>query len=240
MLSTPELPNLAGVITLSDVKQKGSGSYAADYVPWAKVMQLLNENANGWLPELIKDHNGDLVHKAPNGTGYLCIQFVNGTYGTPVWTYAVMNNRNDAIAYEKISARDLADSHRRGICSAAAAFFSLGFELWAREEVAAAEQKVETQPEVQLQQSKPVGKKKGQPAPPRSSSAPTTVDTDGLIAKCMDLIQEKLDKTSQIGWIADKATKWNLDGDGPKLKQMTVDQLQSCIDELSAKSALKQ
>ena len=240
MLSTPELPNLAGVITLSDVKQKGSGSYAADYVPWAKVMQLLNEKANGWLPELIKDHNGDLVHKAPNGTGYLCIQFVNGTYGTPVWTYAVMNNRNDAIAYEKISARDLADSHRRGICSAAAAFFSLGFELWAREEVAAAEQKVETQPEVQLQQSKPAGKKKGQPAPPRGSSAPTTVDTDGLIAKCMDLIQEKLDKTSQIGWIADKATKWNLDGDGPKLKQMTVDQLQSCIDELSAKPALKQ
>jgi len=240
MLSTPELPNLAGVITLSDVKQKGSGSYAADYVPWAKVMQLLNEKANGWLPELIKDHNGDLVHKAPNGTGYLCIQFVNGTYGTPVWTYAVMDNRNSAIAYEKISARDLADSHRRGICSAAAAFFSLGFELWAREEVAAAEQKVETQPEVQLQQSKPAGKKKGQPAPPRGSSAPTTVDTDGLIAKCMDLIQEKLDKTSQIGWIADKATKWNLDGDGPKLKQMTVDQLQSCIDELSAKPALKQ
>ena len=50
MFSTPELPNLAGVITLSDVKQKGSGSYAADYVPWAKVMQLLNEKANGWLP----------------------------------------------------------------------------------------------------------------------------------------------------------------------------------------------
>ena len=72
MLSTPELPNLAGVITLSDVKQKGSGSYAADYVPWAKVMQLLNEKANGWLPELIKDTNGELVHKAPNGTG-ICV-----------------------------------------------------------------------------------------------------------------------------------------------------------------------
>ena len=53
MLSTPELPNLAGVITLSDVKQKGSGSYAADYVPWAKVMQLLNEKANGWLPDCL-------------------------------------------------------------------------------------------------------------------------------------------------------------------------------------------
>ncbi len=243
MLNTPELPKLAGVITLSDVKQKGSGSYAADYVPWAKVMQLLNEKANGWLPELITNENGDFVHKAPNGTGYLCIQFVNGTYTTPVWTYAVMDNRNSAIAYEKISARDLADSHRRGICSAAAAFFSLAFELWAREEVAAvSEQKVDPQPEVQLQQEtpKPADKKKGRPATPRGSSAPTTVDTDGMIAKCMDLIQQKLDKTQQIGWIADKATKWNLDADGSKLKQMSVDQLQSCIDELSAKPTLKQ
>ena len=243
MLSTPELPNLAGVITLSDVKQKGSGSYAADYVPWAKVMQLLNEKANGWLPELITNDNGDFVHKAPNGTGYLCIQFVNGTYTTPVWTYAVMDNRNNAIAYEKISARDLADSHRRGVCSAAAAFFSLAYELWAREEVAAAvDEKVETQPEIQLQQDapKPADKKKGRPAPPKESSATKTVDLDGQIAKCMELIQERLDRTAQVAWIADKATKWNLDGDGSKLKQMTFDQLQACIDELSAKPALKQ
>ena len=28
--TTPVFPNLAGVITLSDVKQKGTGSYAAD------------------------------------------------------------------------------------------------------------------------------------------------------------------------------------------------------------------
>jgi len=244
MIGTPALPNLAGVITLSDVKQKGSGSYAADYVPWAKVMQLLNEKANGWLPELIKDANGELVHKAPNGTGFLCIQFVNGNFGTPVWTYAVMDNRNQAIAYEKISARDLADSHRRGICSAAAAFFSLAYELWAREEVAAAsvDEKVETQPEIQLQQDapKPADKKKGRPAPPKESSATKTVDLDGQIAKCMELIQERLDRTAQVAWIADKATKWSLDGDGSKLKQMSFDQLQACIDELSAKPALKQ
>jgi len=244
MIGTPALPNLAGVITLSDVKQKGSGSYAADYVPWAKVMQLLNEKANGWLPELIKDANGELVHKAPNGTGFLCIQFVNGNYGTPVWTYAVMDNRNQAIAYEKISARDLADSHRRGVCSAAAAFFSLAYELWAREEVAAVavDEKVETQPEIQLQQDapKPADKKKGRPAPPKESSATKTVDLDGQIAKCMELIQERLDRTAQVAWIADKATKWSLDGDGSKLKQMSFDQLQACIDELSAKPALKQ
>jgi hypothetical protein len=205
-------------------------------------MQLLNEKANGWLPELIKDANGELVHKAPNGTGFLCIQFVNGNFGTPVWTYAVMDNRNQAIAYEKISARDLADSHRRGICSAAAAFFSLAYELWAREEVAAVAEKVETQPETQLQQDapKPADKKKGRPASPKESSATKTIDLDGQIAKCMELIQERLDRTSQVAWIADKATKWSLDGDGSKLKQMSFDQLQACIDELSAKPALKQ
>jgi hypothetical protein len=56
----------------------------------------------------------------------------------------------------------------------------------------------------------------------------------------MELIQQRLDRTQQVAWIADKATKWNLDGDGSKLKQMTFDQLQACIDELSAKPALKQ
>jgi hypothetical protein len=155
-----------------------------------------------------------------------------------------MDNRNNAIPFEKISARDLADSHRRGVCSAAAAFFSLGYELWARDEVAAnSPEKVETQPEIQLQQEapKPAAKKKGRPPePPKESSATPTVDTDGQIAKCMELIQQRLDRTQQVAWIADKATKWNLDGDGSKLKQMTFDQLQACIDELSAKPALKQ
>jgi len=244
MLSTPVYPNLAGVITLSDVKQKGSGSYAADYVPWAKVMMLLNEKANGWLPELVTNDEGGYVHKAPNGTGYLCIQFNNGNCYTPVWIYAVMDNRNNAIAYDKISARDLADSARRGICSAAAAFFSLAYELWARDEVAAnISEKVETQPEIQLQQEKPApvkaSKKKEQPSEPLPVPAETVVNEE-LIVRCMELIQQRLDRTAQVAWIADKATKWNLDGDGSKLKQMSTDQLQACIDELSAKPALKQ
>ena len=244
MLSTPVYPNLAGVITLSDVKQKGSGSYAADYVPWAKVMMLLNEKANGWLPELVTNDDGGYVHKAPNGTGYLCIQFNNGNCYTPVWIYAVMDNRNNAIAYDKISARDLADSARRGICSAAAAFFSLAYELWARDEIAAnASEKIETQPEIQLQQEKPApakaSKKKEQPSEPLPVPAETVVNEE-LIVRCMELIQQRLDRTAQVAWIADKATKWNLDGDGSKLKQMSTDQLQACIDELSAKPALKQ
>ena len=46
-----------------------------------------------------------------------------------------MDNRNNAIAFDKVSARDLTDSHRRCLCTAAAAQFGLAWQLWAREEV---------------------------------------------------------------------------------------------------------
>jgi hypothetical protein len=241
---TPVYPKLAGVITLSDVKQKGSGSYAADYIPWAKVMQLLNEHCNGWLPELIAADQGGPIHRAPNGTGYICIQFLKGDDATTVWPYAITDNRNNPIPFDKISARDLADSHRRGICSAAAAFFSLGFELWAREEVNASSESVQTQPETQLQEvPKPAPKprkKELEPAKlPSSADSEANIKQD-LIDNCVDLIQRKLDRTQQIAWIADKATKWDLDESGSKLAQMSVDQLQSCIDELGSKPDLKQ
>jgi hypothetical protein len=241
---TPVYPKLAGVITLSDVKQKGSGSYAADYIPWAKVMQLINQHANGWLPELISANDSCFVHKAPDGTGYLCIQFINGDITTPIWPFPITDARNNAIPYDKISARNLTDSHRRAICSMAAAFFSLGFELWAREEVAASVESVETQPETQLQEAaKPAPKQRKKD--PEPTKVPPSADSEanikqGLIDNCVDLIQRKLDRTEQIAWIADKATKWDLDESGSKLAQMSVDQLQSCIDELGSKPDLKQ
>lgn len=248
MTSTPVFPNLAGVITLSDVKQKGTGSYAADYIPWAKVMQLINQHANGWLPEMIAANDSCFVHRAPDGSGYLCIQFVNGNCSTPIHPFAITDARNNPIPYEKINARNLADSHRRGICSAAASFFALGYELWAREEVAAASstESVETQPEIQLQQDAPKPKRaKAEKPAPEPTKQPPSADSEEnikkeLIDNCVDLIQMKLDRMQQIAWIADKATKWDLDESGSKLAQMTVDQLTSCIDELSSKPNLKQ
>jgi hypothetical protein len=245
---TPVYPQLAGVITLSDVKQKGSGSYAADYVPWAKITQLLNEHANGWLPELQNSEQGGYVHLAPNNTGYIKIQFVHssGDY-TPFWPYAITDNRNNPIPFEKISARDLADSHRRGICSAAAAFFALGYELWARDEVAASStETVETQPENHLLATfapePKAAAKRTKAAPEAKAPAPAaseaTVKKD-LIDRCVDLVQAKLDRIDQVAWIADKATKWDLDGPGSKLAQMSIDQLQSCVDELTRKPDLQ-
>lgn len=43
-----------------------------------------------------------------------------------------MDTRNAAIPVEKITARDITDTHRRGVCMAAAFTFGLAYELWAK------------------------------------------------------------------------------------------------------------
>ena len=42
-----------------------------------------------------------------------------------------MDNRNNAIPFDKITARDITDTHRRGLAMAAALQFGLASELWA-------------------------------------------------------------------------------------------------------------
>ena len=127
-----ELPNLAGVITKQDVESKGSGSYKADYISWARTMQLLHQHAPGWLPDAVLADGGGLLHCCPNGC-YLLIRFVH-TDGsaTPAVPQAVMDNRMNAIPFDKISARDITDTHRRGLAMAAALQFGLASELWAK------------------------------------------------------------------------------------------------------------
>ena len=130
----PLPPNLGAVITAADVDKKGTGSYAADYVNWARTAQLLREHAPGWQFHLRPTACGQHVWRAPNGTGYV-VGFFEGPGGctTPDFPQAVMDNRNAAIAFEKIDARDLTDTHRRCLCTAAAASFGLAWQLWAKE-----------------------------------------------------------------------------------------------------------
>jgi len=136
--SSPSLqfPNLGKVITTDDVSQKGNGNYKADYVNWCRTMHLLHDHAPGWQFCLAYYVDNSHVWKAPNGTAYV-IGYFTGPNGerTPDFPQAIMDNRNNAIAYEKVSARDLTDSHRRCLCTAAAAQFGLAWQLWAREEV---------------------------------------------------------------------------------------------------------
>jgi hypothetical protein len=129
-------PNLGSVISAADIDKKGTGSYAADYVNWARTAQLLRENAPGWQFHLRPTAEGHHVWQAPNGTGYV-VGFFEGPGGatTPDFPQAVMDNRNAAILLDKIDARDLTDTHRRCLCTAAAAQFGLAWQLWAKEPV---------------------------------------------------------------------------------------------------------
>lgn len=126
-----KLPNLAKVATADLVDRIGTGKFSASYINWARTMQLLREHAPEWMPELVPAPDGYVVHQAPVGA-YLLIRFRNGDAVTPAVPQAIMDTRNAAIPIEKITARDITDTHRRGVCMAAAFTFGLAYELWAK------------------------------------------------------------------------------------------------------------
>ncbi len=132
---TDSFPQLGGVITPDDISTKGTGSYAADYVNWAKIAHLLHVHAPGWQFTLSLAPDGSHVWKAPDGTGYVVGYFQNADQQTPDFPQACMDHRNNPIPFERITARTLTDTHRRCLCTAAAFAFGLGYELWARVEV---------------------------------------------------------------------------------------------------------
>ena len=126
-------PNLAGVATKDLVENIGTGKFKASYINWSRTMNLLRTHAPGWLPDYIPAEDGSLLHRAPVGA-YLLIRFQNVNDGsvTPALPQAVMDHRNNAIPYDKITARDITDTQRRGMCMAAAMHFGLAYELWAK------------------------------------------------------------------------------------------------------------
>jgi len=128
-----DYPNLAGVATQDLVdKISGSGSFQASYINWSRTMHMLRVHAPGWLPQLVQAPDGGIVHSAPVGA-FLLIRFrhVDGRE-TPEVPQAIMDTRNAAIPLAKITARDITDTHRRGVCMAAALTFGLAYELWAK------------------------------------------------------------------------------------------------------------
>jgi hypothetical protein len=127
------IPNLAGVATADLVEKIGGGNFSAAYINWSRTLHLLRENAPGWLPELVPSSDGGVVHVAPVGA-FLLIRFRNMETGavTPSVPQAIMDSRNASIPVERVTARDITDTHRRGACMAAALTFGLAYELWAK------------------------------------------------------------------------------------------------------------
>jgi hypothetical protein len=136
MSDSLKIPNLAGVITKADVDTKGTGSYAASYVNWAKVAHLLHEHAPGWDFHLRPALDGTLLHKAPDGTAFVVGEFIGPDGETLAdFPFPCMDNRNNPIQLDKVSARILTDTHRRAMCACAAFSFGLAYELWAKDPV---------------------------------------------------------------------------------------------------------
>jgi hypothetical protein len=170
--SMTDFPQLGGVISPDDISTKGSGSYAADYVNWAKIAHLLHVHAPGWQFTLSAAPDGGHVWRAPDGSGYVVGYFANGDQVTPDFPQACMDNRNNPIAFERITARTLTDTHRRCLCTAAAFAFGLGYELWARVEVEnpMREEAASVVP-APASASKPLTKKPASPNPEKLSAA---------------------------------------------------------------------
>ena len=181
-----ELPNLKGVATQDLVESIGSGRFSASYINWSRTMQLFRENAPGWQVETLFAADGTLLHKAPVG-GYLLLRLrhLDGSC-TPEVPQAVMDNRNNAIPYEKITARDITDTQRRGACLVLAMQTGLAHELWAKMPLESGYQQSE---ELEIQQSvKPqsTGTKKTS-----STSAPVVAaDAKGSKTEFVSLAKE--------------------------------------------------
>lgn len=188
-----EIPNLAGVVTKDLVETIGSGNFKASYVNWSRTLQLLRTHAPGWMPATVPAEDGSLIHKAPVG-GYLLIQFVHvdGTT-TPSVPQSIMDHRNNAIPFEKITARDVTDTQRRGTCLAASFFFGLAYELWAKIEIESGYAPREGEASIDLQQSTPKMTVKA-----KKASGAATKETFVAKAEEKGLCKEAIDKLVKL------------------------------------------
>lgn len=130
-----EIPNLGGYADPQNVSKKGTGSFQASYINWARTLHDIREKAPGWMPEMVEDVEGKQIHKAPDGSGYLMIQFrhADGSTTTAI-PHAIMDHKMKALSGKAISARDVADSFVRGACKSAAALFGYAWQMWSKDD----------------------------------------------------------------------------------------------------------
>jgi hypothetical protein len=193
----PRIPHLDAVITAEDVSTKGTGNYKADYVNWCRTSHLLREHAPDWQFHLRMAPTGGHVWEAPNGTGYV-VGFFTAPDGseTADFPQAVMDNKNSAVPMARIDARDITDTHRRCLCTAAAATFGLAWQLWAREPLEDPHQAPERQRVTRQQAAAPVELTIDE----LQMQAIQAAKRSGLTGKGVEALRKALAPEGTIGW----------------------------------------
>lgn len=199
---TIEYPDLSGIATKDLVETIGTGSFKASYINWSRTMNLLRKHAPGWLPEMVFSAEGTPLHTSPVG-GFLLLRFkhVSGLV-TPEVPQAIMDHRNSSIPVEKITSRDISDTHRRGTCLLAAFQFGLAFELWAKMPLESGYQVADEETIVKARTETKATKKSTSPveeAQPEKSDKDQFIDVakkKGLCAEAISSLVEKIENES--------------------------------------------
>ena len=212
-------PNLAGVIEIKDVHQLPTG-FKAKYMAWAKVASIFNEKCPGWTHHTkINEQDGTPLFDAPDGSMYFIFYFQDPEGNRfSDFIYPIMGNNKKALKKDYIDAREISDTQRRGFVAHCAFQFSLGYELWAKEEIE------DNEPHLKV-----VPKTEPKPEPIKKNE----YSKDDLVSVIMNELNVKMkDDEQKKLWVLAKASQYKITGNGSKLKQMTVLQLKNCLKEL--------
>ena len=213
--------NLAGVIEIKDVHQLPTG-FKAKYMAWAKVAAIFNKECPGWSHHCrLNPQDGHPLFDAPNGSLYFIFYF-KVTEGNEYsdFIFPIMGNNKKALKRELVDAREISDTQRRGFVAHCAFQFSLGYELWAKEEID------DNKPHLQIV------KNEEKPAQYKKVDKPK-YDKNSLVDMIMNELNVKMTNDEQKKlWVIAKAKEYKIEGGGSKLQQMTVLQLRNCLQEL--------
>ena len=213
--------NLAGVIEIKDVHQLPTG-FKAKYMAWAKVAAIFNKECPGWSHHCrLNPQDGHPLFDAPNGSLYFIFYFKDpegNEYSD--FIFPIMGNNKKALKRELVDAREISDTQRRGFVAHCAFQFSLGYELWAKEEID------DNKPHLQIV------KNEEKPAQYKKVDKPK-YDKNSLVDMIMNELNVKMTNDEQKKlWVIAKAKEYKIEGGGSKLQQMTVLQLRNCLQEL--------
>ena len=224
-------PNLAGVIEIKDVHQLPTG-FKAKYMAWAKVASIFNEKCPGWTHHTkMNEQDGTPLFDAPDGSMYFIFYFKDPEGNKfSDFIYPIMGNNKKALKKDFIDAREISDTQRRGFVAHCAFQFSLGYELWAKEEIE------DNEPHLKVvKQEKPVlhNAYRTENIPKPEPIKKNQYSSEELVSMIMNELNVKMkDDEQKRLWVLSKANQYKLQGEGSKLQQMTVLQLRSCLQEL--------